>query len=129
VIQRISRGSVDKKIFAKHSSHRLSLTSGDMLTFPNDVFDAANKTKVGGDQGFCIRITAGNAYECLWTLSIAAWQITVDGPFLDAGDSFLTVTGGTGKDADARGQMTLLARNAKNSEYEFNYALQHATTH
>lgn len=102
---------------------------GDVLTFANDVFDAANKIKVGGDQGFCIRITTGKAYECLWTLSLAAGQITVEGPYLDAGDSVLAVTGGTGKYADVRGQLALHARDAKGSEYDFNYTLQHAAAH
>src|ERR1700679_2658641 len=48
---------------------------GDVLTFTNDVFDAANKTKVGADQGFCIRVAVGKAYECLWTLSLAGGQV------------------------------------------------------
>jgi allene oxide cyclase len=102
---------------------------GDVLTFANDVFDAANKIKVGGDQGFCIRIVTGKAYECLWTLTLVGGQITVEGPYLDAGDSVLVVTGGTGKYADVRGQMTLHSRDAKGSEYDFNYTLQHAPAH
>ncbi len=102
---------------------------GDVLTFINDVFDAADKTKVGSDQGFCIRIVTGKSYECLWTLTLAAGQITVEGPYLDAGDTTLAVTGGTGKYADVRGQMALHARDAKGSEYDFNYTLQHAATH
>jgi hypothetical protein len=51
-------------------------------------------------------------------------QITVEGPFLDAGDSVLAVTGGTGKYATARGQMTLHVRDAKGTAYDFVYALQ-----
>jgi hypothetical protein len=98
---------------------------GDVLTFTNDVFDAANKTKVGADQGFCIRVAVGKAYECLWTLSLAGGQITVEGPFLDAGDSTVAVTGGTGKYADVRGEMKLHARDAKGSEYDFLYTLSH----
>jgi hypothetical protein len=35
------------------------------------------------------------------------------------------VTGGTGKYADARGQMTLHARDAKGSEYDFRFSLTH----
>ncbi|HEX3808403.1 MAG TPA: allene oxide cyclase family protein [Rhizomicrobium sp.] len=98
---------------------------GDVLTFSNDVFDAADKMKVGADQGFCIRIITGKSYECMWTLSLAEGQITVEGPFLDAGDSVLAVTGGTGKYADARGEMALHARDAKGSEYDFKYTLRH----
>jgi hypothetical protein len=98
---------------------------GDVLTWTNDVFDAADKLKVGTDQGFCIRVAVGKSYECLWTTSLAGGQITVEGPFLDAGDSVLAVTGGTGKYAGARGQMTLHARDAKGSEYDFRFSLTH----
>ncbi len=99
---------------------------GDVLTFTNPVFDAADKNEIGADQGFCIRVKPGVAYECLWTLKLKAGQITVEGPFLDAGDSMLAVTGGTGKYADVRGQMKLHARNAKGTEYDFVYTLSHA---
>jgi allene oxide cyclase len=98
---------------------------GDILTFANDVFDAGDKTKIGSDQGFCIRVVAGKSFECIWTLMLAGGQITVEGPFLDAGDSTLAVTGGTGKYADARGEMKLHARDAKGTAYDFLYSLQH----
>jgi hypothetical protein len=97
---------------------------GDILTFANAVFDANDKAKVGSDQGFCIRIVAGKSFECLWTLMLADGQITVEGPFLDAGDSTLAVTGGTGKYAGARGEMKLHARDAKGTAYDFLYALR-----
>ena len=97
---------------------------GDVLTFANDVYDAANKLKVGTDQGYCIRIVVGKSFECIWTLSLAGGQITVEGPFLDAGDSTLAVTGGTGKYAAARGEMKLHSRDAKGSEYDFIYSLR-----
>jgi hypothetical protein len=98
---------------------------GDILTFANDVFDASDKMKVGSDQGFCIRVVAGKSFECMWTLVLAGGQITVEGPFLDAGDSTLAVTGGTGKYADVRGEMKLHARDAKGTAYDFIYSLQH----
>jgi Allene oxide cyclase len=99
-------------------------SAGDVLTFANPVFDKANKTKVGFDQGYCIRTVPGKAWECVWTLSLKDGQITVEGPFLDAGDSVLAITGGTGKYAAARGQMKLHARNEKGTEYDFAYELQ-----
>ncbi|HZF14788.1 MAG TPA: dirigent protein [Steroidobacteraceae bacterium] len=99
-------------------------TVGDLLTFANPVFDAANKKQVGTDQGYCIRTEVGKAWECFWTISLADGQITVEGPFLDKGDSTLAVTGGTGKYAGARGQMKLHARDEKGSEYDFAYELQ-----
>lgn len=97
---------------------------GDVLTFANDVYDAANKKKVGTDQGYCIRIVVGQSFECIWTLMLDGGQITVEGPFLDAGDSTMAVTGGTGKYTTARGEMKLHARDAKGSEYDFIYSLK-----
>ena len=97
---------------------------GDVLTFANDVYDAANKLKVGTDQGYCIRIVPGKSFECIWTLTLANGQITVEGPFLDAGDSTLAITGGTGAFAAMRGEMKLHARDAKGSEYDFIYMLR-----
>lgn len=97
---------------------------GDVLTFANDVYDAANKMKVGTDQGYCVRIVVGKSFECIWTLTLAGGQITVEGPFLDAGDSTMAVTGGTGKYATVRGEMKLHSRDAKGSEYDFVYMLR-----
>jgi hypothetical protein len=98
-------------------------SAGDLLTFANDVYDEANANKVGADNGWCIRTVAGKAWECFWTLSLADGQITVEGPFLDAGDSVLAITGGTGKYAGTRGDMNLHARNDKGTEYDFVYNL------
>ncbi len=99
-------------------------SAGDVLTFANPVFDAANKAQVGTDQGYCIRTVAGKAWECVWTLSLEDGQLTVEGPFLDAGDSVMAVTGGTGKYAGARGQMKLHYRNPKGTEFDFRYELE-----
>ena len=82
-------------------------SAGDILTFANPVFDRADAHKVGTDQGYCIRVVAGTSYECNWTTFLAGGQITVEGPFLDAGDSTLAVTGGTGRYRNARGFMDL----------------------
>jgi len=99
-------------------------TAGDLLTFVNPVYDAANAKQVGTDQGYCVRTEVGRSWECFWTISLADGQITVEGPFLDKGDSVLAITGGTGRYAGARGQMKLHARNEKGSEYDFVYELQ-----
>ena len=99
-------------------------SSGDLLTFANEVYDATNKTKVGDDNGYCIRTVVGKAWECFWTLSLAKGQITVEGPFLDKGDSVLAVTGGTGAYARSRGEMHLHARDDKGTEYDFKYDLR-----
>jgi allene oxide cyclase len=99
-------------------------SAGDVLTFANPVFDKENKTKVGADQGYCVRTTVGKSWECMWTLSLKDGQLTVAGPFMDAGDSVLAITGGTGKYAAARGQMKLHARDTKGTAYDFVYELQ-----
>jgi Allene oxide cyclase len=96
---------------------------GDLLTFANEVFDEKDAKKVGSDTGWCIRTVAGKSWECFWTLTLADGQITVEGPFLDAGDSVVAVTGGTGKYAGVRGEMALHARDAKGSAYDFRYKL------
>jgi allene oxide cyclase len=96
---------------------------GDLLTFANPVYDAANKTQVGSDQGYCVRVIAGKSWECFWTLRLKEGQITIEGPFYDAGDSVMAVTGGTGKYVGAKGSMKLHSRDAKGSSYDLTYDL------
>ncbi|MEA3107730.1 MAG: hypothetical protein QOI88_2335 [Gammaproteobacteria bacterium] len=96
---------------------------GDMLVFANTVFDAANKVQVGTDQGYCVRTVVGKSWECIWTLTLKAGQITIEGPFSDAGDSIFAVTGGTGKYAGAKGSMKLHPRDATPTGYDFTYDL------
>ena len=79
-------------------------SAGDILTFANEVFDADDKAKVGTDQGICFCTLPGKAWECFWTLTLDKGQITVEGPFLDSGDSVLAITGGTGEFAGATGE-------------------------
>ena len=96
---------------------------GDLLTFANPVYDAANKTKLGSDQGYCVRVVVGKSWECFWTLMLAEGEITVEGPFFDTGDSVMVITGGTGKYAGAKGAMKLHSRDAKSTAYDFTYEL------
>ena len=84
-------------------------SAGDILTFSNDVFDATDTHKIGTDQGFCIRTVPGASYECNFTTVLAAGQLVVEGPFYDATDSVLAITGGTGRYRNARGTMELHA--------------------
>ena len=98
-------------------------TVGDLLVFANKVYDAANKVEFGSDQGYCVRTVAGKSWECFWTLLLKAGQITVEGPFMDSGDSLLAVTGGTGKYAGARGSLKLHPRDATPTGYDFIYDL------
>ncbi len=96
---------------------------GDLMTWLNPIYDAANKIQLGTDQGFCVRVAVGKSWECNWTTILKDGRITVEGAFMDTGDSLLTVTGGTGKYAGAKGQMKLHARDAKASSYDFTFEL------
>ena len=96
---------------------------GDLLVFANKVYDPANKTQLGTDNGYCVRTVVGKSWECFWTLTLKAGQITVEGPFMDSGDSLLAVTGGTGKYAGARGSLKLHPRDATPTGYDFIYDL------
>jgi hypothetical protein len=97
---------------------------GDVLGFANDVYNGDNSKKLGTDNGMCIRTAVGKAFECVWTVSLAGGQITVEGPFYDSKDSTLAITGGTGSYESAGGHMTLHARNAKGTEYDFTYEVE-----
>jgi allene oxide cyclase len=109
------------------TTHGGSPTKGDsiadVLTFANPVFDSTNKLKIGSDNGWCIRVVVGKSWECFWTLLLKEGRITVEGPFYDSGDSVLVITGGTGKYAGAKGQMTLHDRSTKPTSYDFVYEL------
>jgi Allene oxide cyclase len=94
---------------------------GDVLAFANPIFNASNDKKVGSDNGQCVRTAVGKAWECIWTVSLSGGGMTVEGPFYDAKDSTLAITGGTGQYKDASGQMALHARNADGTEYDFTY--------
>jgi len=96
---------------------------GNLLTFNNPVYNAANSKKVGHDEGFCTRIAPKQGiWECLWTTFLQAGQITVQGPFYDTRNSVLPITGGTGAYRNSRGQMSLLSRNG-GKEYDFIFHL------
>jgi hypothetical protein len=99
-------------------------SAGDVLAFANPVFDAENKKQVGTDNGQCVRTAPGKAWECIWTVSLDAGQMTVEGPFYDGKDSELAITGGTGEYEDASGQMKLHARNPEETEYDFTYEVE-----
>ena len=97
--------------------------AGNVLTFANDVFDSADKTKVGSDQGYCVRIVVGKTWECNWTTFLKGGQITVEGPFNDAGNTVVAITGGTGKYRNARGWMDLEYHNKAGTEFDFVFHL------
>ena len=97
--------------------------AGNVLTFANDVFDSADKEKVGSDQGYCVRIVVGKTWECNWTTFLSGGQITVEGPFSDTGNTVVAITGGTGKYRNARGWMELNYHNAAGTKFDFVFHL------
>ena len=97
---------------------------GDILTFANPIYDATNTTKLGTDQGYCVRLILGQMLECHWTTTLANGQIMVDGPFSDTGDTVMAITGGTGVYSGARGEMLLHARDAKATGFDFHYSIK-----
>jgi allene oxide cyclase len=97
-------------------------SSGDLLTFHNPIFDASDSTRVGRDQGDCIRIVPGRSWECRFVTRLAGGSLTVEGPFFDTHNSVLAVTGGTGVYRNARGAMTLKSR-AGGTEFDFIFHL------
>lgn len=96
---------------------------GDVLTFANPIFDHDNAHRLGSDNGSCLRTKVGAAYECAWTTSVPGGSLSVAGPFYDAGDSMLAITGGTGKYATARGQLRLHARDSAGTVYAFTFSV------
>jgi allene oxide cyclase len=96
---------------------------GNVLTFHNQVYDASNKTRVGRDEGYCIRTIVGKSWLCTWTTYLEAGSITVEGPFSDTGNTVLAITGGTGAYATAGGTMNLKYRNKKGTAFDFIFHL------
>jgi len=97
--------------------------AGNVLTFANEVYDAADTKKAGTDNGFCVRTVKAKTWECVWTNFLADGQITVEGPFSDTGNTKLAITGGTGAYADSRGWMELNYHNKKGTKFDFVFHL------
>ena len=83
-------------------------STGDLLTFHNDLYDADNEVLIGSDQGDCVRVEVGVSWECRWVNILDNGSITVEGPFYDEGPSVLAITGGTGDYRGAGGSMRLV---------------------
>jgi len=96
---------------------------GDVVTFTNDIYNSSNTKRLGQDHGFCIRLAVGKSMECHWTLMLPEGQIIADGPVFDHTDTLMAVTGGTGEWVGARGEVSIHARDPKNSSYDFHYRL------
>ena len=98
-------------------------TSGDLLTFHNQVYGPHDARVVGHDLGTCIRINPSQgSWQCSWTTFLKGGQLTVSGPFFDTRDSVLAIIGGTGTYANATGSMHLSARKG-GTEYAFVFSV------
>lgn len=97
-------------------------STGDQLTFHNEVFNKTNTKKVGTDLGNCVLIEPNVSYECAWTTFLPGGQIDVQGPFLTASNTVMSITGGTGKFRNASGQMQLISQ-AGGTEFKFVFQL------
>ncbi|HWC69684.1 MAG TPA: dirigent protein [Actinomycetota bacterium] len=98
-------------------------SAGDLLTFANRLYDETNTTRVGRDQGSCIRISpARGIWQCSWTAWLGGGTVTVEGPFYDSRESNLAITGGTGAFRDATGAMHLGFRTDP-AEFDFTYSI------
>ena len=93
------------------------------MTFANEIYDEANKAKVGSNNGYCMRTVPGKAWECIETLNLADGQIMIEGTYTDGKDSVPAVIGGTGKYMKARGEMQAHMRNKEGTEYDMKYSL------
>lgn len=94
-------------------------SSGDLLTFHNEVFDEDNQIVIGTSHGDCVRIEVGISWECRWVTTLEVGSLTVEGAFFDASPSVLAITGGTGEFRGARGSMRLVAHNEAATEFDF----------
>jgi allene oxide cyclase len=94
---------------------------GNTIGWGNKLYGPQNKKQVGRDEGSCYRTNPGRSWECSWTNMLPGGHITVEGPFRDSGDSTLSITGGTGKYATARGYMVLHARDKAGTAYDFEF--------
>ena len=94
---------------------------GDLLPFANPIYDATNTNRIGRDQGSCVRASASQGrWECMYTTLLPQGHLTVEGPFLDAQTTTrLSVTGGTGAYANARGVLVLHLRPDGNFDFDF----------
>ena len=82
-------------------------STGDIFTYHNDLYDETDTTKVGGDNGMCVRESPkAGTWECWWTTTLADGMITAEGPYSDSDSSWTyAVTGGTDLYENVRGSM------------------------
>ncbi|CAH9067233.1 unnamed protein product, partial [Cuscuta europaea] len=76
---------------------------GDIVSFTNKLYSGDMQTRLGITNGICFVISHneennGDRYEAVFSFYFGDYgQISVQGPYLTYEDSFLAVTGGSGK--------------------------------
>jgi allene oxide cyclase len=86
---------------------------GDINVFANPVFDSTNTRQLGTLQGSCVRVIVGKSWQCSFSLVLATECITLEGPYNDTGANGFAITGGTGRYAGVKGQMSPHPRESK----------------
>ncbi len=99
----IEHGTTDKVVDVGKKGD----STGDIFTYHNALFDSTDTTKVGGDNGMCVRESVKlGTWECWWTTTLADGQITAEGPYSDSSPTSTdAVTAGTGLYENVRGSM------------------------
>ncbi|MBS0394162.1 MAG: dirigent protein [Proteobacteria bacterium] len=92
---------------------------GDEIVFANPLFDAADRRQVGASRGVCTRVELGAWWDCRFTLTLAHGALLIAGAYPDEGDATFGIVGGTGRYAGARGTLSVHARDAAHSSYDF----------
>jgi len=119
VIRVVERATTDEVIDVGAAGD----SAGDLLTFANKLYDKSNTSKIGRDQGSCIRISPKRGiWQCSWTSWLDGGSITVEGPFYDTREGNLAITGGTGSFRNASGVMHLGFRDDA-AEFDFIYSI------
>lgn len=77
---------------------------GDLVVFDQPLLNREGET-IGNNAGLCVRTRAGHAYQCQWTLTLEGGTLQVAGREFDQGTSMISIVGGTGRYATARGEM------------------------
>jgi hypothetical protein len=102
--------------------------TGDVYYWHAPMWDAAQESKIGWSDGYCVIFVPDAWSTCTLTLHSDYWTLTASGPSYETGDaSLMAVTGGTGAYGDVRGNI-IVAPNEDASWYNISLDLYVAPT-